>query len=197
MQVGGSLQSQLVTVLIDSGSTYNFISESTARRNGLQPKTEGKMDVMVASGEKLNCPGTCSNVQLKLQRIPIVAEFFILLLEGYKKAAKKQEGIIVQVQQIEPVEKADCAREPKQVQSSLPVVNHEEAGMLPIPQAVLDQRQRKGRQEVLIHWHGLSPAKASWEDKEAMHGQFPNMTLEDKGVIKGMGDVTIIFRLVE
>ncbi|KAL5768772.1 hypothetical protein ACOSP7_015317 [Xanthoceras sorbifolium] len=83
MQVGGSLQSKSVTVLIDSGNTYNFISESAARRVGLQPKTEGKMEVMVASGEKLNCPDKCSNVQLKLQRIPIVAEFFILPLEGY------------------------------------------------------------------------------------------------------------------
>ncbi|KAH7572255.1 hypothetical protein JRO89_XS04G0228500 [Xanthoceras sorbifolium] len=83
MQVGGSMQSKSVTVLIDSGNTHNFISESAARRVGLQPKTEGKMEVMVASGEKLNCPDKCSNVQLKLQRIPIVAEFFILPLEGY------------------------------------------------------------------------------------------------------------------
>ncbi|KAI9159660.1 hypothetical protein LWI28_000697 [Acer negundo] len=264
-------------------------------------------------------------------RIPIIAEFFILPLEGYdvvmgtqwlrtlgpiqwdfsklhmtfflndrkvtlqglnssenriinslkmQKATKKQEGIIVQVQQIETVEKVDCAHIPKQVQqilnkynrvltkpdqlppqrthdhriplqhdqgpvsvrpyryphfqkaeierlveemldsgivrpsnspysspvilrrlgenvqvqSSLPEVNHEEGGMLPIPQAVLDRRQRKGRQEVLIHWHGLSPAEATWEDREAMHAEEVDavvvVVLEDLKD-KGLGKVEV------
>ena len=52
-----------------------------------------------------------------------------------------------------------------------------------MPQAVLDRRQRNERTEVLIHWHGLSPAEATWEDREAMHGQFPKLNLEDKGVL--------------
>ncbi|RVW18489.1 hypothetical protein CK203_109049 [Vitis vinifera] len=46
------------------------------------PMEDRKMEVMVASGEKLVSPGRCSNVQLKLQKVPIAVEFFILPLES-------------------------------------------------------------------------------------------------------------------
>ena len=33
----------------------------------------------------------------------------------------------------------------------------------PIPQAILDRRTMQRKEEVLIHWQGLSPADATWE----------------------------------
>ena len=33
----------------------------------------------------------------------------------------------------------------------------------PIPQVILDRRTRRRKEEVLIHWQGLSPADATWE----------------------------------
>ena len=38
---------------------------------------------MVASGEQLVSPGKCTQVYLKLQKIPFVSDFFVLPLEGY------------------------------------------------------------------------------------------------------------------
>ncbi|KAJ4962167.1 hypothetical protein NE237_022106 [Protea cynaroides] len=58
MRVKGNLQNKLVTVLIDSGSTHNFVSQTLANRVGLQPLSKGRLEVMVASGEKLISPGT-------------------------------------------------------------------------------------------------------------------------------------------
>jgi hypothetical protein len=46
--------------------------------------------------------------------------------------------------------------------------------MTPKPQAVLDTRMRNKKPEQLIHWQGLSPIEATWEDKWSIHSQFPN-----------------------
>ncbi|KAL4201518.1 hypothetical protein AMTRI_Chr02g259020 [Amborella trichopoda] len=67
MRVKGSLQHKAVTVLIDSGSTHNFVSETLAKAVELQPISGGRLEVMVASGEKLISLGKCSHSQLILQ----------------------------------------------------------------------------------------------------------------------------------
>lgn len=53
----------------------------------------------------------------------------------------------------------------------------------PIPQAILDRRTRRRKEEVLIHWQGLSPADATWEEVEGLRIRFPNLSLEDKGIL--------------
>ncbi|KAJ0077699.1 hypothetical protein Patl1_35564 [Pistacia atlantica] len=83
MRIWGGLMGQSVVALIDSGSTHNFISSQIAQRINLHPTSNSRLEVMVASGEKLSSPGKCSNVQLKLQKIPFFVDFFILPLEGY------------------------------------------------------------------------------------------------------------------
>ena len=69
---------------------------------------------------------------------------------------------------------------------TLPTVSNDDA-LLPVPQAVLDQRKKKGRNEVLIHWRGLSPAESTWESQEVIKEQFPEFTLEDKCVLQEVG----------
>jgi hypothetical protein len=54
-------------VLIDSRSIHNFISLALAQLLRLQPKKEGGMDVMVASGEKLRSLGKCIQIPVELQ----------------------------------------------------------------------------------------------------------------------------------
>uniref|UniRef100_A0A2N9HL73 Chromo domain-containing protein n=1 Tax=Fagus sylvatica TaxID=28930 RepID=A0A2N9HL73_FAGSY len=60
------------------------------------------------------------------------------------------------------------------------------------PQAILDQRRRRNQQEVLVHWQGLSPADATWENLEFLRKQFPGYVLEDKDHAKEGGVVTVI-----
>ncbi|KAF8378270.1 hypothetical protein HHK36_029609 [Tetracentron sinense] len=57
MRVKGSLGRVAVYVLVDSGSTHNFVSERVAQRVGLKTQLGGKFEVMVASGDKLVSPG--------------------------------------------------------------------------------------------------------------------------------------------
>lgn len=59
------------------------------------------------------------------------------------------------------------------IQSQLPSVSKTNGEMIPNTQAVLDRRLQKGREGILIHWHGLSPADATWEDLDFVKNQFP------------------------
>ena len=65
----------------------------------------------------------------------------------------------------------------------LPLVTFDNEKLIPHPLAVLDRRIRRRKQEVLIHWHGLSPVEATWVDRDFILEQFPDLTLEDKGEI--------------
>ena len=65
--------------------------------------------------------------------------------------------------------------------TSLPEIDGSNGVVGPLPQAILDRRTRRNKEEVLIHWQGLSPAEATWEDAHTIRLRFPNITLEDKG----------------
>jgi hypothetical protein len=65
MKTYGRIGQSIFLVLIDSGSTHNFISLSLARVLKLQPAEEGGMDVVITSGEKIRSPGKCVPVELQ------------------------------------------------------------------------------------------------------------------------------------
>ena len=67
--------------------------------------------------------------------------------------------------------------------TSLPEIDGSSGVVGPLPQAVLDRRTRQNKENVLIHWQGLSPAEATWEDAHSMRLCFPDITLKDKGRI--------------
>lgn len=41
--------------------------------------------------------------------------------------------------------------------------------LVPYPQAVLDHRKHRQGEDVLVHWQGLSPVEATWENLELMN----------------------------
>ncbi|XP_043807599.1 uncharacterized protein LOC110608432 isoform X2 [Manihot esculenta] len=49
-----------------------------------------------------------------------------------------------------------------------------------VPFAILGQRCRSGKQEVLVHWSQSSPADSSWENVQDLLARFPDFTLADK-----------------
>ncbi|KAJ8752672.1 hypothetical protein K2173_005561 [Erythroxylum novogranatense] len=56
------------------------------------------------------------------------------------------------------------------------------------PLAILGQRYRAGKLELLVHWTKSSPADASWEKVQDMLDHYPNFKLEDK-LPKGTGSI--------
>ena len=83
--------------------------------------------------------------------------------------------------------------EPEQVVEDLPNFD-EEGNMMLKPKEALRYRQRKkgkdgkGAWQVLVHWQGLPVEEATWEEYEEMKTNFPNLSLEDKGVLEGEGN---------
>jgi hypothetical protein len=84
MRVAGLIQAVSTIILLDSGSSHNFVSESLARKLQLHPVKGPRIRVMVASGEKLASKGKCVGVAVKLGKFQSQVDFFILPLEGYE-----------------------------------------------------------------------------------------------------------------
>ena len=74
----GKLKSKNVTVLIDGGSTHNFIDQALVSRFEL-PVTQGnQLQVMMANREKIECAGQCQALTLIIQGLPITTDYYIL-----------------------------------------------------------------------------------------------------------------------
>ena len=77
------------------------------------------------------------------------------------------------------------------LQTLLEVLDHEVLSF--IPQPVLNKRVKRGKVECLIHWQGLSPANATWEDCQRLQDRFLHSSSMMRIFLKGKGNVTTIF----
>ncbi|RWV83713.1 hypothetical protein GW17_00054643 [Ensete ventricosum] len=84
MNVGGLLKEQLITVLIDMGSTNNFLNSKVATCLALQIEGCNKFNVKVIDDRIFNCDQQCSRVKLLLQDQKVVADFFLLPIDDYE-----------------------------------------------------------------------------------------------------------------
>ncbi|KAG7944170.1 hypothetical protein I3843_15G085600 [Carya illinoinensis] len=71
-----------VTMLVDSGSTHNFINASIVTKVGLKPTTIEPFEVKVANGDKLRCEGLVREVKMNVQGVRIMADLHVLSLVG-------------------------------------------------------------------------------------------------------------------
>ncbi|KAJ0041882.1 hypothetical protein Pint_19393 [Pistacia integerrima] len=62
MRVTGLLYNKPMSVLIDTGSTHNFLDPQIAKKTGLQVDNAAKFNVMVANGDTLSSTGRCDAV---------------------------------------------------------------------------------------------------------------------------------------
>ncbi|RWV91129.1 hypothetical protein GW17_00046609 [Ensete ventricosum] len=84
MKVGGLLKQQPITVLIDTGSTNNFLNSKVAAHFALQIEGCKKFDVKVTDDRILNYDQRCPRVKLLLQDQEVVADFFLLPIDDYE-----------------------------------------------------------------------------------------------------------------
>lgn len=82
MRVKGWIRRTAVIILIDSRSTHNFLSPHIARKAGLMVQHGPCIEVAVANGERMSCQGRCDEVFVRIQELPITADFFWLKLGG-------------------------------------------------------------------------------------------------------------------
>eukprot|EP00253_Pinus_taeda_P014715 PITA_14715 len=66
INIEGHIKNKKVIVLIDSGSTHNFIHYNIAKELNCFLYPTPECQVMVASGETINCSGKCHNIKLSM-----------------------------------------------------------------------------------------------------------------------------------
>ncbi|XP_040987625.1 uncharacterized protein LOC121235342 [Juglans microcarpa x Juglans regia] len=82
MRVMAWIEKFEVTLLVDSGSTHNFINSNIVTKVRLKPSTIEPFEVKVANGDKLRCEGLVREVKLNVQGVRIVADLHVLSLVG-------------------------------------------------------------------------------------------------------------------
>ncbi|KAF2322669.1 hypothetical protein GH714_028059 [Hevea brasiliensis] len=82
MRVEIQFNSCQLIVLIDSGSTHNFINEKIAGLLKLPARPTTPFNVKVADGSPLRCTGKFKDIAFSLQGIPFTATFFSLPIMG-------------------------------------------------------------------------------------------------------------------
>jgi hypothetical protein len=82
MRIVGVIRFHRVIVLIDSGSTHNFVDSKLAASLGLQPQPQDGITVQIANGQEVASPGRSREVEVRLQGVNFRADLFILPLAG-------------------------------------------------------------------------------------------------------------------
>ncbi|GAV77759.1 RVP_2 domain-containing protein [Cephalotus follicularis] len=83
MQVVAVVGRKQLQVLIDSGSTHNFITDDIVQKLGLPLVDIPMVNVRIANGEQLHCSKMCKDFQWKVQGYLFEADVFIIHLENY------------------------------------------------------------------------------------------------------------------
>ncbi|GFS41766.1 hypothetical protein Acr_00g0076330 [Actinidia rufa] len=85
LRVVGKLKNNALTVLIDGGSTHNFIDQAIVRKLEFPIMRDQKLQVMVANQDKINCERRCLGITLIIHDLPIQAIFYILLVTTFQE----------------------------------------------------------------------------------------------------------------
>ncbi|XP_076902380.1 uncharacterized protein LOC143557114 [Bidens hawaiensis] len=83
MRVMGTVGTRQIHVLIDYGSTHNFINENLAKKLNCPLKEIRSMTVGVANGNQLDCVKICPDFQWAMQGMWFRADVFVIPLENY------------------------------------------------------------------------------------------------------------------
>ncbi|KAK8470062.1 hypothetical protein PHAVU_004G050550 [Phaseolus vulgaris] len=78
LRLPGKIHNKDVVVLIDGGSTHNFMEQSLVERFGLTVDNGVKLEVVVANRDKLACVGRVRGLTIIIQGFTITTDFFVL-----------------------------------------------------------------------------------------------------------------------
>ncbi|GJW61762.1 ty3-gypsy retrotransposon protein [Tanacetum coccineum] len=82
LQLWGTISSTQVHVLIDNGSTHNFVQPSLIEQLKLPITPTKPFKVYIGSGATLLCDHVCAQVTLTLQGFTITVDLFVLPMQG-------------------------------------------------------------------------------------------------------------------
>ncbi|XP_042065679.1 uncharacterized protein LOC121809207 [Salvia splendens] len=83
MRIRGKCQKRILRILIDTGSTHNFLSAKVAKRISCKLLPVNSKAVEVANGQILQCTQKCSKLEWEMQGSRFHAEVYLIPLETY------------------------------------------------------------------------------------------------------------------
>lgn len=82
IRLAGSIDEQQLSILINSGSTHNFVQRSVACRLGIPVQTLPEFRVFIGSGDFLTCREVCSQVPVRIEETKVIQDLYVLTMEG-------------------------------------------------------------------------------------------------------------------
>lgn len=82
MKINGSIDSKEVLLLVDSGSTHNFISNTLVKELNLPIYLIPTFGVQIGDGRVIRCDQVCRNVKIQLPGFTIKQDFYPFTLVG-------------------------------------------------------------------------------------------------------------------
>ncbi|KAF8392867.1 hypothetical protein HHK36_021106 [Tetracentron sinense] len=82
MRVRGKIKQRVVTILIDSGSTHNFLDPSVAKQTGCSIQQTNPLWVTIANGSKISSTTMCQQLEWLMHGTPFETDFHLLSLGG-------------------------------------------------------------------------------------------------------------------
>jgi predicted aspartyl protease len=80
MRIVGRVKNQNLTLLIDSGSTHNFLISSVVKKTRLLLNRKCQIHVKVANGEEVLSECKCSEVQIQLKDMSFGVDTYVIIL---------------------------------------------------------------------------------------------------------------------
>ncbi|GKD26537.1 retrotransposon gag domain, retroviral aspartyl protease, partial [Tanacetum coccineum] len=82
MKVQGMLHSTEVIILIDGGSTHNFISDVLVKDLHLNTQAVAPFGVQIGNGDFIRCGHICKNLPIQINELKIVQDFYPFSIGG-------------------------------------------------------------------------------------------------------------------
>nr|GLL25459.1 uncharacterized protein LOC109154292 [Ipomoea trifida] len=82
LRLWGDIHGQRIQILVDGGSTHNFIQPSVAEKMHLPTTTIEKFNVYIGNGDSLHCRVRCPQVPIQMQGTIFPIDLFVLPIQG-------------------------------------------------------------------------------------------------------------------
>ncbi|XLR33619.1 hypothetical protein S83_061519 [Arachis hypogaea] len=82
LRVRGTHSNRQLMILIDGGSTHNFVKGSVAKKLNLSLSPTPALQVMVGNGDSIHCGAMCKNLALTAQGYNFAVDTYVLDLKG-------------------------------------------------------------------------------------------------------------------
>jgi hypothetical protein len=82
IRLSGRCGHEEISVLLDPGSTHNFISLGLVKRQNLKIIPKNGLKVVLASGDFIRCEGCCSNLKLEVENKAINIIAYVIKLRS-------------------------------------------------------------------------------------------------------------------